>query len=202
MQPLTKENILKNQVNTIEQYKVLTYQKKNFNTDEVSVYLLDRFTIKLVDKNNDIGYFKYNSKTKSVDFYENNIKKKEMERQNMKLNYTKVGDYLLPDLIIKEQNDKQINKYGRLKLNYLKENDKPFYTTLLMKNELTNYLISVSIEAKNRINILMENYKKSNEKLSEKNKELNQIEWVKLMNNYKNCAEEIILKELIYTKNV
>ncbi len=80
MQPLTKENILKNQVNTIEQYKVLAYLKQQFNTDEINLYLLDRFTIKLIDKNNDIGYFKYNSKTKSVDFYERNIKRKEMER--------------------------------------------------------------------------------------------------------------------------
>lgn len=80
MQFLTKENILKKQVNTIEQYKVLAYLKKNFNTNEVSLYLLDKFTIKLIDKNNDTGYFKYNSKTKSVDFYEKNIKKNEMER--------------------------------------------------------------------------------------------------------------------------
>ena len=71
-----------------------------------------------------------------------------------------------------------------------------------MKNELTNNLISVSNDAENRLNILMENYKKSDEKLSEESKEINQIEWVKLMNNYKNMAEEIILKELIYIKNV
>ena len=48
----------------------------------------------------------------------------------------------------------------------------------------------------------MESYKKIDEKLSEKSKETNQIEWVKLMNNYKNTAEEIILNELIYTENV
>lgn len=79
MKLLNKENIMKNQVNTIEQFKVLAYLKQQFNLAEVSLYLLDRFTIKLIDKNNDVGYFKYNSKTKSVDFYEN-IKKKEMER--------------------------------------------------------------------------------------------------------------------------
>lgn len=44
----------------------------------------------------------------------------------------------------------------------------------------------------------MNNYIKNDEKLSEKNKENNQIEWVQLMNNYKNMAEEIILKEIIY----
>ncbi len=77
---LNKENILKNQVDTIEQFKVLDYLKREFNTDEVSLYLLDRYTIKLTDKNNEIGYFKYNYKTKSVDFCEKNIKNKEVER--------------------------------------------------------------------------------------------------------------------------
>ena len=64
MRLFNKENIIKNQVDTIEQFKVLAYLKEQFNTDEVNLYLLDRFTIKLVDKNNDVGYFKYNFKTK------------------------------------------------------------------------------------------------------------------------------------------
>lgn len=80
MRLLTKENIFKNQVNTIEQFKVLDYLKKVFNLEEISLYLVDRFTIKLVDKNSDIAYFKYNSKTKAVDFYEKNMKNKEMKR--------------------------------------------------------------------------------------------------------------------------
>ena len=115
----------------------------------------------------------------------------------MKLTYTKVGDYLLPNLTIKNQNYKRINKYGLLKLQYLKRNNKTFYTTLLMKNELTNYLVSVSNECENSFNNLMDQFKKSNKLLSEKSKEVNQLEWAKLMNNYKNIAEEIILKELI-----
>ena len=101
----------------------------------------------------------------------------------MKISYTKVGNYFLPNLTIKNQNYKIINKYGLLKLHYLKKNSKALYTTLLMKNELTDYLVSVSNE-------------------SEKSKEINQLEWVKLMNNYKIIAEEIILNELIYNKNV
>ena len=116
----------------------------------------------------------------------------------MELNYIKVGDYLLPNLTIEKQNNEEINKYGRLRLHYIKENNKALYTTLLMKNELTNYLVSVSIEAENRLNSLMEQYKNSDKLLSEKSKINNQIEWVKLMNNYKNITEEIILKELIY----
>lgn len=116
----------------------------------------------------------------------------------MKLNYTKVGDYLLPNLTIKNQNYERINKYGYLRLNYLKEHNKGLYTTLLMQDELTNHLVSVSHECEDRLKILMDNYTKNDDKLSEKSKANNQIEWVELMNNYRNCAEEIILKELIY----
>lgn len=116
----------------------------------------------------------------------------------MKLNYTKVGDYLLPNLTIEKQNNEKINKYGYLRLHYLKVNNNALYTTLLMTNELTNHLVSVSIEAENRLNILMKQYKNYDGLLSEKSKMDNQIEWVKLMNNYKNMAEEIILNELIY----
>lgn len=120
----------------------------------------------------------------------------------MELKYIRTGDYKLPNLTLNDNKKGTINKYGMLRLDYLKTHKKALYTTLLMKDELTNHLVSVSINAENILNNLMENYKKVDEKLSEKNKEINQIEWVKLMNNYRNTAEEIILKELIYTENV
>ena len=120
----------------------------------------------------------------------------------MKLKYTRTVDDELPNLTLNDNKKGTINKYGMLRLNHLKHYKKSLYTTLLMKDELTNHLISVSKNAENLLNNLMESYKKSDEKLSEKNKEIKQLEWVKLMNNYKNTAEEIILNELIYTENV
>ena len=120
----------------------------------------------------------------------------------MELKYTRTGDYELPNLTLKNNKKGTINKYGMLRLDYLKAHKKALYTTLLMKDELTNHLVSVSKDAENLLNNLMENYKKSDEKLSEKNIEINQFEWVKLINNYKNIAEEVVLKELIYTENV
>lgn len=44
----------------------------------------------------------------------------------------------------------------------------------------------------------MENYIKNDERLSEKSKELNPWVWTKLMNNYKNIAEEIVLNEYVF----
>ena len=116
----------------------------------------------------------------------------------MKITYTIKGDYLLPDLTIKKQDYKQINKYGYLRLDYIENQKKGLYTTLLMKNELTNHLLSVSIECSKRYNVLMDNYIKNDEKLSEKSKELNPLEWAKLMNNHKNTAEEIVLNEYVF----
>lgn len=116
----------------------------------------------------------------------------------MKLTYTQNGDYLLPNLTIKNQSNTKINKYGYLRLRYLKEKKKALYITFLMTNELTNHLISVSKNSEDRLQILMENYKNLDENLSEKSKEINHIEWSKVMDNYKNMAEEIILNEFIF----
>ena len=116
----------------------------------------------------------------------------------MNIDYKKIGDYLLPNLVIENQNYGEINKYGLLRLEYIKKHKKGLYQSLLMKNELTKHLLSVSKDCDERLKTLMDNYIKNDEKLSEKSKENSRIEWVKLMNNYKNTAEEIILKELIY----
>ena len=85
-----------------------------------------------------------------------------------------------------------------MRLDYLKEHKKALYTELLMKDLLKEHLISVSKNTNNLLNSLMENYIKSDEKLTEKCKEINFIEWTKLMNNYKNMAEEIVLKEYVF----
>ena len=116
----------------------------------------------------------------------------------MRIKYEKQGDYLIPNLKVKEVEHKSIGRYGILKLNYLKEHNKLLYKELIMNNELTNYLISIDNECKNKFNVLMKNYKINDKKLSEKNKELNQLEWTSLMNNYKILADEIIMKENIY----
>lgn len=114
------------------------------------------------------------------------------------LTYTQVGDYKLPNLTIKETKDKPLNKYGLLKLDYIKRNKKVLYQQLLMTNELNNFLFSVGNEAQEMVERLMEEYIKNDSRLSEKEKQNDGLSWVGLMNNYKSCAEEIVLQELIY----
>ena len=114
------------------------------------------------------------------------------------ITYTQVGDYKLPNLVLKETDNKPLNKYGLLKLDYLKKNKKALYQQLLMTNELNNFLFSVGNEAQEMVDRLMEDYIKNDSRLSEKEKQNYGLSWASLMNNYKSCAEEIVLQELIY----
>ena len=117
----------------------------------------------------------------------------------MKIEYIQKGDYLLPNLTLEsDENYGRFGKYGILRLHFIKENKKAFYMSLLIKNKLKYHLKNINDMAESRLETLMNNYKKSDKRLSEKSKELNQIEWVQLMNNYKNMAEEIVLKEIVY----
>ena len=56
----------------------------------------------------------------------------------MNITYTKCGDYLLPNLTLAKKENKQLNKYGLLRLEYLKNNKKVLYQELLMKDKM-NY---------------------------------------------------------------
>lgn len=189
MKLLNKNNIIKNQVNTIEQYKVLNYLKDTFNTDAIAIYLVDRYTIKVMDTNNDIGYFKYNNKTKNIDFIDNYNKSKGMERWKMKK-------------IITKDETKNLNKYGLLKLDYLKKNNKVLYQRLIIEDKLNTFLFSVGKEAEEKVKFLINELAEKDKDLNENLKEENQLFWVQKMNNYKNIAEKIVLKELIFNEKV
>lgn len=116
----------------------------------------------------------------------------------MNITYTKYGDYLLPNLTLSEKENKQLNKYGLLRLEYLKNNKKALYQKLLMKDKLNEHIFSVSINAENKVNHIINELIKSDTYITEKLKLENQLLWVQKVNNYKNIAEEITLKEIIY----
>ena len=117
----------------------------------------------------------------------------------MKVIYTKKGDYLLPDLYLeKYENYGRLGRYGILRLYFIAQNKQALYETLLMTNKLTHHLLLVSRSCENYYKELMENYIKNDERLSEKSKELNPLEWTKLMNNNKNTPEKIVLNEYVF----
>ena len=118
---------------------------------------------------------------------------------NNKTTYNKVGDYYLPNLTLEESKFKNchLGKYGRMRLNYLKNYKKAEYIILFMDNKLNEHLYNIDIECQKQFEILMKHFAER-ENITEELKANNQMEWVSRMNNIKNCVNEIILKEYIY----
>ena len=116
---------------------------------------------------------------------------------DIKITYHKEGDYFIPDLYLSKQPKGHIGKYGRLRLNYLKHSDIPFYTELLISGTLKQHLLDIDKDAINKIDLLIKNFAEA-ENVNELLKEHHQMEWVQAMNNIKNRAEEIVLNEIIY----
>lgn len=115
----------------------------------------------------------------------------------MELEYRKIGDYYIPNLIVPNMKDFKIGKYGRMRLRYLKENKKAEYTVLLIENKLQEHLMEIDSTANARFELLMKQFAKK-ENITEELKATNQMEWVGKMNAIKNAVEEIFFKELIY----
>ena len=118
---------------------------------------------------------------------------------NNKITYHREGDYFILDLCLPKQPDGHIGKYGKLRLNYLKNFDIPFYTELLISGTLKQHLLDIDNDASNKVNLLIKNFAKA-ENVNELLKENHQMEWVQAMNNIKNRDEQIVLNEIIYVQ--
>ena len=115
----------------------------------------------------------------------------------MNISYTKKGDYLLPDLILEDKERFSIGKYGLLRLEYIKKYKLGLYFDLLVNDTLNEYLHNIDTIVMEKVQKLIKELAQK-ENINEQLKENNQMLWVSKMNNIKNIAEEIILKEYIY----
>lgn len=117
--------------------------------------------------------------------------------ERTRIEYHLEGDYYIPNLVMPEQEKITLNKYGRMRLNYLKENKKAEYSIMLMDGTLNSHLKEIQETATERVEKIIKQLKfKSN--LTEDTKNTDMLYWVGMMNNFKNQAEEIVFNELIY----
>ena len=115
----------------------------------------------------------------------------------MNISYAKKGDYLLPNLILKEKIQYNIVKYGLLRLEYIKKYKLGLYFDLLVNDNLNEYLRNIDTIVMEKMQKLIKELTEK-ENITEKLKSSNQMLWIGKMNNIKDIAEEIILKEYIY----
>ena len=112
----------------------------------------------------------------------------------MELNYTKNGDYLIPDIQLSVQEQKPLGKYGRMRRAFLQENNTLLYNHLILTEKLYPHLWEIQKTATARMEQMMAELLKANPAPDKKS---NQMAWVQHMNMLKAQAEEVILTELI-----
>ena len=114
----------------------------------------------------------------------------------MKLTYTKQGDYLIPDITIRQPR-KALGHYGRLRKTYLQNFRPILFNELVLSDMLFEHCLEIEETARDRIDVIMSRLMKQYG-ITEELKAENQMEWVRQMNACKAQAEEAVKAELIY----
>ena len=104
---------------------------------------------------------------------------------------------LFPNLTMPKQEKIVLNKYGRIRLKYLKEYKKADYKIMLMDGTLNTHLKEIQEKVDSRAQQIISGLKaKSN--FTEDMKNTDTFYWVGTMNSIKAQAEEIVYTKLIY----
>ena len=111
------------------------------------------------------------------------------------ITYELRGEQYYPLLELPEQ--KEIGKYGRLHLAYLKEHRKGRYTNLLSEGVLNQRLFEIDVEAKTMVKSIISRLA-TDRGIDENLKACDMLRWVAKMNNIKASAEEIVSREVIF----
>ena len=115
----------------------------------------------------------------------------------MEITYTMQGDYLLPNLTLPEQENREIGIWGQRHRRYLLNHHKVRYYNLLTSCKLIDYLADINVQAENMYQTLVKQLAEQ-EEVTEQLKAENLMLWVQKMNNIQNRAREIVNKNIIY----
>lgn len=125
--------------------------------------------------------------------------KNPLHDSNNGLDYTLVNDYYLPNLTATAPAEwNPTGRWGRLHKRYLKEQHPVRYNQLVLSGELGNYLAKLDKQAEEQLALIIRQMQEA-EGVTEALKAADQLEWVRRMNSIRNRAEEIILREIVFS---
>ena len=113
----------------------------------------------------------------------------------MKLTYTRIGDYDLPNLL--PPPEPQIGIWGQRRRRYLREHRSGIYTGMLLAGTLGSHLAQIDEQAQEMLTRISARLAAA-EGVTEELKAQDQMEWVRRMNGVRSRAAEIVNKELIF----
>ena len=113
------------------------------------------------------------------------------------ITYTEHNGLYYPDLALPEHTNYTLGKYANLRLDFMKKHRRGTYTTLLTEGRLNEYLHDIDIQAHEMLDDIIPRLAQERG-IDEVLKAHNALQWVAEMNNIKESAEEIVLREVIY----
>ena len=112
-------------------------------------------------------------------------------------NYEIQGDYQLPCIATKKQNELYIGVWANRHKQYLKQHHRIKYYNLLTSERLYPYLADIEEQAEAMFSQLVKAFSEK-ESVTEKLKANNPMLWVREMNNIRNRAIEIVNSKVIF----
>ena len=112
------------------------------------------------------------------------------------LDYILVGDYYIPTIVLPEDDDRPIGKWGRMHQAYLEETNPLLLNHLILTGGLHSYLADLDKQAKERCRLLIQQMAIA-EGVTKDLKRRSQWEWIGAMNSIVNRAEEIVQYEVL-----
>ena len=97
----------------------------------------------------------------------------------MNITYTRNGDYLIPNIVIRKT--KPIGHYGRLRKAYLEMHRPILFNELVLSDKLFEHCAEIDEAARNRMEQIVRSLAEQNG-VTEQLKAENQMEWVRQMN--------------------
>ena len=115
----------------------------------------------------------------------------------MELEYIKTGDYYIPTLIANKEPEEPLTKYGLMRKTFLKEHRSGIYTGMMLEGTLKEHCLTIQQQAEERMDVLIKQMSQE-QGVDEKLKALDQMKWVRMMNNIRASAEEMVCNKIIY----
>ena len=111
------------------------------------------------------------------------------------IKYVRKGDHYYPEIDFGIEENVELRKFGRLRYKYLKENKPYLFSRLLLEGELMKHVIEIEELAYERFQRIQTEYLKQHLLSIDGNF----MESYKIRQEARDIANEIVLKELIYS---
>ena len=111
--------------------------------------------------------------------------------------YSIVGDYQIPNLTLPDEPECYIGIWGQRRLDHLKKHKRILYTKLLTSGKLSDHLHEIDVSAFELHKLIVKQMMVA-QGVTEQLKAGDMMKWVGMVNNIRNCADEIVRNELIY----